>query len=370
MFSVALDIFTLETVEYEGVKFDCMVVCVCRSSGWIVAVPGLLKGLKADKVAKQMFRLWWSPFGLPSIISSDRGPQFANAWWSTMCGLLGIRQAFSHAYHHQANGRAERAGQQVMEILRKLSVEENVNWVHVLPRVVNLIHDVEGETGLSPYQIVFGRDRPLANLPYNPPRECEDAVKFFDRQREVDEKVAKFLNERHARREESLNLGRHEFEPFEVGAHVWYRRPEGSGGKLDSRWIGPMAIIGREGEHSYVLRASNGGTLSAPRNFLKEFREDTQRGEPIFLHYHLRTELEKGTPPGEREVDKILSHRVRGGKLQFLTRWKNDPARAEVWESVKSFVPQCAQPWAEYCAQKGLLSETVQVLVPEMGVGD
>ena len=56
-----------------------------------------------------------------------------------------------------------------MEILRKVAQESEENWVALLPKVVNFYHDTPSELGFSPYQIVFGRDRPLANLPYTPP---------------------------------------------------------------------------------------------------------------------------------------------------------------------------------------------------------
>ena len=62
-----------------------------------------------------------------------------------MCGCLGIRQAYSQAYHHQENGRAERAGQQLQEKLRKLYVESRLNWVEALPQVLDRIHDTIGE---------------------------------------------------------------------------------------------------------------------------------------------------------------------------------------------------------------------------------
>ena len=103
---------------------------------------------------------------------------------------MGIRQAYSQAYHHQANGRVERAGQQVMEILRKLYADERINWVEALPRVVDRIHDVKGESGYSPYEILFGRERPLAGHPYAPPKECEDAIAFFAHMQDIDKKVA------------------------------------------------------------------------------------------------------------------------------------------------------------------------------------
>ena len=110
MSSVAIDLFKMPHVLYEGGEYNMMAVCVDRHSGWLVAIPVLEKGLTGAKLAKMMVKDYWRPFGIPSVISSDQGSHFISTWWTTLCSLLGIRQAFSQAYHHQANGRAERAG--------------------------------------------------------------------------------------------------------------------------------------------------------------------------------------------------------------------------------------------------------------------
>ena len=190
MTSVVIDLFKMPMVIYEGSQFNTIGVCVDRHSGWLVAVPCLEKGLTGAKLAKEMLKYQWRPFGVPSVISSDQGSHFVSTWWQTLCSLLGIRQAFSQAYHHQANGRVERAGQQIMEVLRKFHVDEKINWVEALPQTLDRIHDVMGESGLSPNEIQFGRQRPLPAIPYSPPKECEDAQHFFQRMQNIDEKVS------------------------------------------------------------------------------------------------------------------------------------------------------------------------------------
>ena len=166
MDSVAIDIFSMPPATFEGTNFDCFVACVDRLSGWIVAFPATRRGLTANFVAKQMFHRAWSLFGVPTKITSDQGPQFAAAWWQTLCGCLGIRQAFAQAYHHQANGRAEAAGRELQRKLRFLHEScPTMSWVEALPVAVQQIHDAPGESGLSPYEIVMGRTRNLAGVP-------------------------------------------------------------------------------------------------------------------------------------------------------------------------------------------------------------
>jgi hypothetical protein len=67
-----------------------------------------------------------------------------------MCAHMGIRHAFLHAFHHPANGRAERAGQQVMEVLRKLHPDRKINWVETMPSVLTIIYAI-----VEPKIVVF-----------------------------------------------------------------------------------------------------------------------------------------------------------------------------------------------------------------------
>ena len=74
--SVAMDVFCMPEVHIGKEVFDCVVQCVDRHSGYIVAVPARKKGLLAKEVAVVMIRHWLTVFGVPHTICSDRGPQF------------------------------------------------------------------------------------------------------------------------------------------------------------------------------------------------------------------------------------------------------------------------------------------------------
>ncbi len=79
----------------------------------MIAQPTLKKGLTAEKCAHLQLDGGWTQIGVPTTITSDQGPQFVGQWFQTICGRLGIREAFSQAYQPQANGRAEVAWQAV-----------------------------------------------------------------------------------------------------------------------------------------------------------------------------------------------------------------------------------------------------------------
>ena len=176
-----------------------------------------------------------------------------------MCAALEIRVSYAQAYHHQANRRAERAGQDIMERALKLHEEIGISWVEALPQILDRYHDTPGETNLSPYEILFGRERPLASRPYQPPRILGDAKEFVERMALIDKKVANIMNSKNNKDIERLNQGRRPFPRLAVGDRVWVKRPEGSGTKLATRWIGPGLVVDQKGEHSYKVEIENQG---------------------------------------------------------------------------------------------------------------
>ena len=154
--SISLDIFSMPEERVEGELFDAIIVCVDRNSGWIIAIPTRKLGLTAEKVARLLYQKWLDMGGgIPSIITSDRGPQFIGEWFQSMCARLGIRQAFSQAYRAQANGRAERAGRQILDWLSKIRAETKEGWVRSLPIMLRQYHDAVGAAGYSPYELFF-----------------------------------------------------------------------------------------------------------------------------------------------------------------------------------------------------------------------
>ena len=169
-------------VEFEGKMYSVFASCVDRHSGWIVTTRHNTRRLSAAQVAKVMYHHWWSPHGLPSVITSDRGPHFACAWWRTMCALHGVRHAYAQAHHHAANVFAEVTGAMLQKKLRALQADEGITWMDALPRAVQQLHDIPGPSGMSPYEILYGRHRPYAGIPYTAPTMLPDALNVFKKQ--------------------------------------------------------------------------------------------------------------------------------------------------------------------------------------------
>ena len=266
-----------------------------------------------------MYTRWWSPHGIPSVLTSGRGPHFAGAWWRSMCSLHGVRQSFAQAYHHEGNGRADRIGAQLQVRLRKLQAEENISWVESVQRVVQLHNESAGASGLSPYEILYGRHQQMAGVPYEEPRQVEDAVAFFARQAEVDQKVSKIMQEIHEKRMEQLN--RRELPSLHVGSRAWYLRPRGRPGeKLETYWIGPCKVVERRSEHSYVVEVEPGRLQEAHRSQLKEHQEDVWSAKPLKMFHYRQAVQDNEVAMDEWNVEAIEDHREGGEGISRVLR--------------------------------------------------
>ena len=117
------------------------------------------KGLTADKVAREWADRHMVDFGVPDVITSDNGPQYASCIWRKLHSLQGTRLAYGHAYRAQTNGHAEVTGKRLDDAIRKMSTELKKPWTEVVNQAIIAYNDTPGPTGYSPYEVVFGRKR-------------------------------------------------------------------------------------------------------------------------------------------------------------------------------------------------------------------
>ena len=278
---MSIDVTHLGEVEWQGNTYDSILLCVDRLSGWIIARPTTKEGLTGEKAAHLLIDQSWGEMGIPSIITADLGSQFVSNFWKTLCARMGIRQAYSQAYHHQANGRAEVANRILKDTLRALLVDKGISWVEALPRALRIIHDTpDPQIGLSPYEIMFGRTRQLATLPWEPPHKSQEAEEFLADMYDLDQELAKHINDHHKKIENSRNKKRPQdpyvYKPNDM---VWVFRPNETGGiKLDTRWHGPYRVLTRTGEHSYEVKTADTTPLDVHTSQLKPCHWEPLKG--------------------------------------------------------------------------------------------
>jgi hypothetical protein len=179
----------------------------------------------------------------------------------------------------------------------------------------------------------------------------------------INKEVAAVLDEKHKKQAQSINAQRAEASPLKVGDLVWYLRPADSGEKVDSRWIGPAAVVECEGERSYVIELKPQFFMKARRSMLKPYVQDSVVGRPTELFVHRRTEPVVDAELGEWNVEEILEHKFVKGQYRFLTKWENSDECT--WEPLPNFIPQFSREFVNYCKRHGILQELVRFLTAE-----
>ncbi len=117
------------------------------------AVP--LASTTAADCAAALLTGWIQRFGVPSSFTSDRGPQFTSAVWTSLCKLLDIKHTPTTAYHPQSNGIVERFHRRLKDALRARTA--NTDWFIHLPLVMLGIRSAwRPDSEYSPAEAVYG----------------------------------------------------------------------------------------------------------------------------------------------------------------------------------------------------------------------
>ena len=117
--------------KFYACGFRYLLTAVDRFTRWPEVIP--ISDITATSVAKA-FVGCVSRFGVPSIITTDRGSQFESALWKELSILLGCSRIRTTAYHPAANGLIERFHRLFKASLT--ACKHSSNWVESLPLVL------------------------------------------------------------------------------------------------------------------------------------------------------------------------------------------------------------------------------------------
>jgi len=211
----------------------------------------------ADMFLQHIFRL----HGLPRTITSDRGPQFACAFWHRLCARLGIEPRLSTAFHPQTDGQTERMNAVMEQYLRSYVNYLQDDWADWLPIAEFASNNHTSETtAVSPF---------FANLGYDPHWQFDLSASLPNQVEDQQARsAAKALTEIHdhqrtemyraqLRYQETADTHRLPTPDDQVGDLVWLdarnwktRRPLA---KLDHQRHGPFQIAHKISSHAFRL---------------------------------------------------------------------------------------------------------------------
>ena len=197
--------------------------------------------------------------GVPSVIISDRGPQFTSVFWKAMVAQLNITHKLSTAYHPQTDGQSEITVRIVVDMLRTLH-QDFKNWAQILPAVEFAINNSKNlSTGFTPFYLCYGEEVPtpatinlkqLQHTNRNP-----SSVDFAERTQVAIEQARRALEKAQQKQKTYADRNR-TYRTFEVGDQVYISTkdlPLKGPRKLAPKWFGPVTITSKLTDLTYRI---------------------------------------------------------------------------------------------------------------------
>ena len=132
---------------------------------------------------------------------------------------------------------------------------------------------------------------------------------------------------------------------FEPGDRVWVRRLPHQGRKLDPLWLGPCEVLTRYDTTGRYSISFPDGIQDVHMERLKIYLPKVD-GHKTVLHYF---KPHVDIPDDDAfVVEKILSHRIRAGRHQWLVKWNGYDNSFNSWEPAHSFVGYLQQDWLNF----------------------
>ena len=236
----------------SGSPHRYIVTFIDRGTNWVEAEP--IDSITAEVVAFAFIRGWFSRFGVPLYLTTDRGSQFESELFSELSKILGFVRLRTTSYHPQANGKIER----YHRVLKSSLMASQQSWIDALPIVVFGHRITSPENGFSPHHLVTGSDILLPSSLVEP--QNSDFSREFVRNLSTHLTALNFTVSDTRDRKEAV------FVPTDLSksTHVWLR-VDRTKKSLEAPYSGPHKVVSFHGRTVEIEVASGTTTVSLER---------------------------------------------------------------------------------------------------------
>ena len=223
------------------------------------AIP--MRSIHAKVVLKVLLK-FFTVFGMPKELQSDRGVNFTSNIFESMMKEWGIHHVVSSAYHPQSQGALERHHQTLKNMLRSFCLDHDKDWDQAVPYVLFAVREVPTDSlGFSPNDLVFG------HRVRGPLDVIRDGWAKFD---PMPTDMLKFLEVSRERLHEARRLAGENLKVAQGKMKEWYDRRAAvrslevgdevlallpvQGKPLAARYSGPYEIVKQVGELDFLIK--------------------------------------------------------------------------------------------------------------------
>jgi hypothetical protein len=268
----------LEPPSRRGHKYIVCAIDLC--SRWADAIP--VKEISAKTTCNVLMKIFVQT-GFPAMICTDQGTNFTSKLTKAFLDVVGVSPRFATPGHPESMGAVERWNRTLKNMLNKNIQEHGREWDVHLPYLLFAYREVpHTTTGLSPYQLVYGRipRGPLSllknswtgeeTIPTSASQSVEtylqDLMQKLKNAHDIASENAKVAQDCYATR---YNL-RSRVKKFNVGDQVLVLIPS-SPNKLLNTWKGPATVIEMTRQHSAKVEMEDGSIRELHINKLRPY---------------------------------------------------------------------------------------------------
>ena len=202
-----------------------------------------LRNITALTCAKAFCEEWVFKYGQPALLLSDRGTQFVSQFFNHVCSILGIRQAFTSAYHPQTNGQVERFNRTLLGALQCFCSEQGRDWDQFIRAVAYGYNcTIHTSTGASPFDLMLTYPPPHLALQKSQAVDHKDLTtgmvkdRYLRRLQSLMKSASKKLEAAQARYKKNFDSRvRHSPHRFATGDTVFVRREASKQGESEHK---------------------------------------------------------------------------------------------------------------------------------------
>ena len=238
-----------------------ILVMVDQFTKWVECVA--LPNQTAEETARAAVNEFFSRFGFPFQIFTDRGTNFESNLFQHICDRLQIHKARTTPYRPSSNGQCERVNRTLMDAVRCFASRIPTMWDEYLPQLAGALRSaVNRNTGFTANMLMLGRE---VNVPADlvfpsPEQEKQDVNEFVGQLVDHIQKAHEAARDKlkttqtHMKRDYDLRANAKQ---YEVGSVVYVLDDHpvpGKCKKLRPVWKGPAIVTRKLSDYVYEIK--------------------------------------------------------------------------------------------------------------------